>query len=165
MAAWCWRAGARKVASVCPRKRTRCISSVPEFGFSKAYRLLTPNDYQQVFDRADIKVSSRELLILARCEKQDLPRLGLVIAKKNVRHAVQRNRIKRQIRESFRLSRADFIASAEAGSFNAIVLARRGVDQLDNALLRNQLQHLWKQLQRRAQRLSREPAQPCPPES
>lgn len=130
-----------------------------EFGFSKAHRLLTPKDYQKVFDRADIKVSSRELLILARCEAQDIPRVGLVIAKKNVRLSVQRNRIKRQIRESFRLNQATL------GPLDAIVLARRGVDQLDNAALSQQLHHLWKQLQRRAQRLSRESVRPCSPES
>ena len=124
------------------------------FGFSKACRLLTPKDYQRVFDRADVKVSSRELLILARCEPNceppGEPRIGLVIARKNVRHSVQRNRIKRQIRESFRLNRASL------GTLDAIVLARRGIDQLDNTALREQLQQLWQQLQRKAQRFSRE---------
>lgn len=119
-------------------------------GFSKARRLLTSEDYKQVFDQTDLKVSCREVLILARCQKQQPPRLGLVIAKKNVRLAVHRNRIKRQVRESFRL------CQTELAGLDIIVLARRGVDQLDNATLRSRLDHLWQQLQRRAQRLSRE---------
>ena len=35
----------------------------------------------------------------------DHPRLGIIIAKKNVKLAVERNRLKRQLRETFRKQR------------------------------------------------------------
>ncbi|MEQ8800483.1 MAG: ribonuclease P protein component, partial [Haliea sp.] len=70
--------------------------------FGKSRRLLTASQYRAVFDDAAVKVSHRNLLLLARITDHPQSRLGLVIAKKNVRKAVQRNRIKRVARELFR---------------------------------------------------------------
>lgn len=72
------------------------------------------------------------------------PRLGLVIAKKNVRLAVERNRIKRLVREYFRLHQCDLPA------IDCIFLARRGLDQMDNADLTRQLHGQFKRLIRKA---------------
>lgn len=119
------------------------------FGFSKALRLLTPADYKQVFDAAELRVSSRELLVLARVNRFDHPRLGLVIAKKHVRRAVQRNRIKRVIRENFRARQAALMGMR---GVDTIVLARSGIEKLDNVALTQMLSGLWQQLQRKAQR-------------
>ncbi len=124
------------------------------YGYSKALRLLTPADFKQVFDAAALRVSSKELLILARFNRFDHPRLGLVIAKKNVRKAVQRNRVKRIIRESFRSGQA---ALADGGrGIDAIVLARAGLDRLDNNVLHELLDQLWRQLQRKARKQTTE---------
>lgn len=123
-------------------------------GYSKALRLLTPADFKQVFDAAALRVSSKELLILARFNRVDHPRLGLVIAKKNVRKAVQRNRIKRLIRESFRLRQAALAVNAHG--IDAIVLARGGLDRLDNPALHELLDQLWRQLQRKARKQTTE---------
>jgi ribonuclease P protein component len=124
---------------------------VVQFRFSKALRLLTPADFKQVFDRAELRVSSKELLILARINCFDHPRLGLVIAKKHVRRAVQRNRIKRVIRERFRQQQAALLGTR---GIDTIVLARGGIDKLDNAALQHLLDGLWHQLQRKAQKQS-----------
>ncbi|HET8709725.1 MAG TPA: ribonuclease P protein component [Spongiibacteraceae bacterium] len=120
-----------------------------KLGFPKALRLLTPADFKQVFDAADLRVSNKELLILARVNLLDRPRLGLVIAKKHIRLATQRNRIKRVIRESFR---AQQFALTSAHSIDTIVLARSGVDKLDNRTLHDLLRQLWQQLHRKAQK-------------
>ena len=115
-----------------------------DFCFDKSLRLLNAGDYQAVFDHSRLKVSTAELLFLANNNGLDHPRLGLVIAKKNVRLAVQRNRVKRIIRESFRLQRS------RLPGIDVIVLARRGVDQLDNAELHRCCKQLWRQLEKRA---------------
>ena len=114
----------------------------PETGtsFGKCRRLLTAADYSQVFDGADARASHRNLLLLARSNNSDQHRLGLVIAKKNVRLAVQRNRIKRVSREFFRQ------LPAESTSFDVVLLARRGLDQLDNAALSSILRQQWQKL-------------------
>jgi ribonuclease P protein component len=67
----------------------------------------------------------------------DYPRLGLTVSRRVSKKAVQRNRIKRQIRESFRLHQAelppiDFIVTAKAGSAEQV-----------NGVLRSELDNLW----------------------
>ena len=112
--------------------------------FDKTRRLLNAADYSSVFDKADYKVSNKHILCLSRDNKLHQPRLGLVIAKKNVKHAVQRNRLKRIIRESFRLQQHNL------PSVDIVVLARRGVDQLDNSQLEKDLAKIWQRLSEKA---------------
>jgi len=97
--------------------------------FSRDKRLLNAADYKQVFDAVDSKASHKHLLLLGRINHRANSRLGLVIAKKHVKLAVQRNRIKRLSREIFRC----FPASGK--NLDVIVLSRPGVDRLDNAAL------------------------------
>ena len=124
------------------------------FAFSKAQRLLTPVAFKRVFDSAALRVSCKELLILARCNELEYARLGLVIAKKHVRRATQRNRIKRVTRDSFRHQTLT-VARANAG-LDIIVLARSGLDGLDNSALHELLRQLWRQLQRKADKQTME---------
>ena len=74
---------------------------MPTLKFKKTQRLLNASDYKQVFDYNRAKVANSSLLILAKPSVKYL-RLGLVVAKKNIPTAVQRNRIKRVARETFR---------------------------------------------------------------
>ena len=97
--------------------------------FPKSHRLLNASDFQSVFADATHRVSHPLLLILARPNQQDVPKLGLVIAKKNIRLATNRNRIKRIIRENFRLRKG------QLAGMDLVVLARRGLDKKDNQAL------------------------------
>jgi ribonuclease P protein component len=119
---------------------------VASYLFDKSLRLLDASAYKAVFDDAQLKISSQQVLYLARAGESNQPRLGLVIAKKNVRHATQRNRIKRIIRESFRLKQHELPA------VDTVVLARRGLDRLDNSELHRLFNKLWQQLQQKAQK-------------
>ncbi len=110
--------------------------------FPKARRLLKASDYSRVFDKAEAKASSKFLLLLARANEGPEHRLGLVIAKKNVRLAVQRNRIKRVAREFFRS------VPESDPTMDVVLLTRRGIDQLDNAELSSILQQQWQKLSR-----------------
>ncbi|SDS66183.1 ribonuclease P protein component [Halopseudomonas sabulinigri] len=78
--------------------------------------------------------------MLARENDLAHARLGLVIAKKNVRRAVDRNKVKRIARESFRQHRA------ELGNLDIVVLARKGVGDLDNTALHDLYQGMWRRL-------------------
>ncbi len=122
--------------------------------FTKQRRLLNSSDFQVVFDDPPFRASHKHLLILARANDLGYPRLGLVIAKKNIRLAVQRNRIKRMIRESFRLQQPSLTG------IDAIVLARRGMDELDNSHLMEQLNQQWQRVARKAKKARTSP----PPE-
>ena len=112
--------------------------------FGKARRLLNAKDYSRVFDGAEARASHKHLLLLARINKQPGHRLGLVIAKKNVRLAVERNRIKRVAREFFRN-----LPESEP-HMDVVLLARRGIGQLDNAALFSILEQQWQRLLRQA---------------
>ena len=104
---------------------------------SKSRRLLNTNDFSSVFYAPPLKSSHRYFLILAKPNNLGYNRLGLVIAKKNIRLAVQRNRIKRLMRESFRHQ------APNNKGIDAIVLARKGLDTLDNAIISQILNQQW----------------------
>lgn len=115
---------------------------MPEEGFGRSKRLLTKAAYTAVFDDSPYRVSHRNFLLLARPSDQEKARLGLVVAKKNIRLAVKRNRIKRVVRESFRLN----LQSIQA--IDVIFLARRGLDQLDGSEQNRILLESWQKLSR-----------------
>lgn len=117
-----------------------------EYGFPKTSRLLNAADYKAVFSNAQFKVSCRHFLILAITNSRSSPRLGLVIAKKNVALAVQRNRIKRQLRNTFRHN------TAFLDKLDLVVLARKDADKLDNKQLKNTIEALWQDLHDKVKR-------------
>ncbi len=114
-----------------------------EQSFSKDCRLLTPNDYKAVFDKPDLRLGSKELLILVKKNEREKSRLGLVIAKKQIRMANRRNRVKRIIRESFR-------QEVFKNSFDIVVLARQTADLMDNKQLSDLMSHQWNRLRRKS---------------
>lgn len=114
------------------------------FKFDKSLRLLNSSGFKPVFDSSDFRASQQHFLILAKINELGRPRLGLVIAKKNVRNAVDRNRMKRLIRESFRLQQH------QLPPIDAIVLARRGMDKLDNADITKLFLKQWQRITKKA---------------
>jgi len=126
---------------------------VPHQGFPRHFRLLSAGDYRYVFEQADFKVHGKGMMALARWNTLGHSRLGLVVSKKNVKLAVDRNRFKRLVRESVRL-RQDQLPSVDI-----VVLARRGVQDMDNDALYRQLHGMWKRLRRETQAVN------APPES
>ncbi|WP_237068144.1 ribonuclease P protein component [Microbulbifer guangxiensis] len=115
-----------------------------DFGFPKALRLLNAAQYRAVFSGTEIRAAHPNLLIIARRNDLPHPRLGLVVAKKHVRLATDRNQVKRVVRESFRLRQADLPA------LDAVVLARPGTGDLTKEDLARLLDKLWRKLARRA---------------
>ena len=113
-------------------------------GFGKAKRLLHAKEYSRVFDSPDARASHQHLLLLAKLNDGPKHRLGLVIAKKNVRLAVHRNRVKRVAREIFRS-----LPDSEP-HMDIVLLARRGIGELENAELSSILLQQWQKLVRHA---------------
>ncbi len=114
-----------------------------DLGFNRESRLLVPRQFKAVFDAPSGKVPGRQVLLLARCNNLQHPRLGLVIGKKNVRLAVERNRIKRQIRESFRHHQHAI------GALDIVVIARHGLAGQSSPELSKLFGKLWKRLPQR----------------
>lgn len=118
--------------------------SALSFRFSKSLRLLEAADFQQVFDDAPFRASHQHFLILARTNQLVIGRLGLVIAKKHLRLAVERNRFKRLIRESFRTRQNAF------AGLDVIVLSRKGLENMGNAEFSQQLDQQWQRIFKKA---------------
>lgn len=111
-----------------------------DYGFSKTSRLLNAADYKAVFTNAQFKASSRHFLVLATSNDRSTSRLGLVIAKKHIPLAVQRNKIKRLLRNAFRLN------SELLSNLDLVVLARKDADKLANNQLTETVVALWRKI-------------------
>ena len=76
--------------------------------FARRYRLTKTDEFSSVFGfRRAIRGKLLMLHYQPRPEGMTEPRLGLVVGKKLLKHAVDRNRLKRIVREQFRLRRAN----------------------------------------------------------
>jgi ribonuclease P protein component len=109
-----------------------------DFSFPQQYRLKKPAEYQKVFAKP-VKSSDQYFTLLAIKNGLDHPRLGLAIAKKNIRKAVHRNVIKRTVRENFRIQQ-------NLGNIDNVVLARREAVDAPLELLRKSLEKHWLKL-------------------
>ncbi len=117
------------------------------FNFSRLRRLLNAEDYRRVFEQADFKVSDRHLLVLARPNLQTHSRIGLVIAKKGIKLAVHRNRIKRVVRDSFRnLCGQDHEFSLH---LDIVILSRKGLGELNNDAVHRLISKQWTRLRKK----------------
>jgi ribonuclease P protein component len=111
-------------------------SAVKRHGFPRSLRLNRSGDFQPVFEQAN-RSADRYLTVLARANGAQKPRLGLAISRKQVADATDRNRIKRLVRESFRLNQHDL------GGLDFIVMARQSAVQASREVLRYSLQKHW----------------------
>ena len=105
------------------------------------WRLTDSSSYDAVFRGNRFRVSSNAFLLLAM--ENDLPqsRLGLVISKKSIKLATQRNRAKRAIREHFRRH-----FKTAKPTIDLIVLSRQGVNAVDKSVLNQQIDELMRKL-------------------
>lgn len=112
--------------------------------FPRDWRLLSPKDYSAVFNAVLYKVPHQNFLILAAPNQVGHARLGLIFAKKNLKRAHDRNRVKRLVRESFR------VRKTELPGVDLIVLGRQGLVEMDNSVLFAILDKLWQRLNKAA---------------
>ena len=114
------------------------------FGYPRTLRLLTAADFRTVFDQVDVKAPSDLCLLLARFNKQDQPRLGFIISKKNIKRAVERNRIKRIARDYLRLHQHGL------PNLDIVFMGRKGLDKSTNIEIYQLLNKQFSKLKKRA---------------
>lgn len=117
----------------------RSTSSTPDSTFPRAARLLTPRDF------AALRTGSRRfggarLTAQIKPNDRDTARLGLAVSRRVSKLAVERNRIKRVARDSFRRHRAAL------GAFDILLIANPPASSADNAQLRADLEEMWRRI-------------------
>jgi ribonuclease P protein component len=99
-------------------------------------RLLNPSAFDRVF-KEPYRTGNKNITILGCKNSCTHPRLGIIVAKKNVRYAVKRNLFKRLVREQFRLHQNQMPA------MDFVVIARPGLGDLERTTIRRALETLW----------------------
>src|SRR5690606_12387307 len=111
-------------------------------GFARSQRLLNAAAFDAVY-KLRVRVVDDCFAVNAAPNTLGHARLGLSIGGKAVGNSVARNRVKRQVRDSFRLVAADL------PGVDLVVGARNGARTAHNAQLRESLDGLWKKIQKR----------------
>lgn len=117
--------------------------ALKRYAFSKADRLRTSSDYREVSASGKRWVCG-QFVVLARRNGRSRSRLGITVSRK-VGHAVTRNRIKRIVRDYFRLNRDPLPAALDLN-----VIARQSTGKRDNAAIRDNLGRCFEELIRNA---------------
>jgi ribonuclease P protein component len=103
-------------------------------------RIKDPADFRRAFDRK--RSASNDVIIVYGVENgREFSRLGLSVSKKRVRKAHDRNRVKRALREAFRLSKAELplgvdLVIVPRGSSVSFAEARIALPELAAAVAR-----------------------------
>lgn len=104
--------------------------------FTRELRLLDAAQYKYVFAKAR-RFGNQNFTLLVRVNEESHARMGLAIAKKAVKRAVDRNRIKRIIRESFRHMQYDL------PNIDVVIMCRPSAVPLKKEEIRQQFDKQW----------------------
>ncbi len=110
--------------------------------FGRAQRLLKRGEFSRVFS-GQTKSIDGLFVVLGYSSGRASGRLGLAIAKKHLKRAVDRNRIRRLIRESFR----HHLELLEG--LDVVVLSRHRLDGANNRAVFASLDQHWHRLRKR----------------
>ena len=119
--------------------------------FTRQSRLTAAAEFDDVF-REGRRSADELFTVLYRSNGLGYSRLGLAIAKKRVRRAIDRNRLKRLIRESFRAATPDLLG------IDIVIMARDKAAGADNAAVFASLEHHWQSLRDPAEHLTTRPS-------
>ncbi|MGD8911495.1 MAG: ribonuclease P protein component [Candidatus Thiodiazotropha sp.] len=112
---------------------------ISDGSFPRRCRLVKPTDYRRVFNIGE-RSSDRLFLVLATYNQLDCARLGLAVSKKTSPSAVDRNRIKRLIRESFRQNQTQLCG------LDLVVVSRHGAVNAENRQCLKSLGQHWRKV-------------------
>lgn len=107
--------------------------------FTRSARLTDAKQYKQVFAGAERR-GDRYFTVLSIANDVGAARLGMAVPRRQLPRAVDRNRLKRLIRESFRHHRAGM------ANRDIVVLVKADAQRAGNAELTSALARHWRRL-------------------
>jgi ribonuclease P protein component len=107
--------------------------------FSRSDRLTSKHDFQRVFAKPH-KISRQYFVVLSSPNQLGAARLGIIINKHQVKRAVDRNRLRRIVRESFRLHKNAL------KKLDIVMMMRSECTPLSKKALREIIDNLWSEL-------------------
>jgi len=92
--------------------------------------------FDEIFAKPDFKTHSNHFLLLAKKNTHGRPRIGVAVRKKDIKLAVNRNKIKRKIKGGFlantlNLSAADYV-----------VLVKKNIPEM-NKVITEEINEIW----------------------
>ena len=112
--------------------------------YKKQHRLRSSKEFQNAFDEIYKRQPGKCFTILFSVNNLSNNRLGLIVPKKHIPLAVDRNKIKREIRDFFRCYIKNNIFFEN--KFDVIVLAKSPAQHLNTKQLKKELNALWNRL-------------------
>ncbi len=107
----------------------------PRCSFGRRAKLTGPKEFRRVFHSL-LQVKG-VLRVYAHANRHSRPRLGMAISRRHAAHATERNRIRRVVRESFRLHQH------QLGAWDIVVTATPGIEHKTNKELFELLVRHW----------------------
>lgn len=104
---------------------------------SKNYFLQKARDFSNVWAKPR-RAKGEYATLVARENNLGIPRIGFLVAKRKVKKAVDRNKIKRLVKESFRLNKKTI------ANFDIIFLLNKEPDLKNSYLLSQELNRQWR---------------------
>lgn len=114
--------------------------------FARQQRLTQASEFKSVFDDPCVKQGDSSMLLLGKKNTHKTARLGLAVAKKQLKFAVSRNRFKRLTRESFR-QHLEILKDLDI-----VVIARSGALRKSNKELLELLSKNWQILSKKCEK-------------
>jgi len=105
-------------------------------------RLSGKTAFSRVFEQASVS-SDASFRVLGRLSDMPGSRLGMAVSRQVDKRAVQRNRLKRVIRESFR---KHYLSTQTRAPLDLVVLPRKPAVALDNKTLFEHLSRHWRRI-------------------
>lgn len=107
--------------------------------YPRNWRILKPAEYQHVFKHAKA-IKGRQMTLLYTPNTLDHPRVGMAISNKHSGNVVKRNRIKRTIREFYRLN------MREIGGLDLVFLSKPGLGNINQEQIHDVLEFFNRRL-------------------
>ena len=97
--------------------------------------------FDEAFSKPDRKVSTKHFVLLLKGNDLGYARIGVAVRKKDIKLAVQRNRIRRKIKGSFRINISKLTAA------DHVVFVKKNITD-DSDVIKKELEDLWQKTEK-----------------